>query len=189
MTRPGVKQKNGMLVRRVVGHRRLEGAQQLERLCRLYAALRLFTNIYQPSAKRIPFEESDRREGRRPRRRHDQPLTPADRLLRWSGISRQNRQSIEALQQQCDPADLLETIRWNQAALVKGESEASSESDRSASNQDLNAFLGSLRTLQRRMGEWRITHAEQVVGQQMGAIRGQENSNSTARSQCRPGIN
>ena len=94
-----------MLVRRVVGHRRLEGAQQLERLCQLYAALRLFTSIYQPSAKRIPFEESDRREGRRPRRRHDQPLTPADRLLRWSGISQQHRQSIEALQQQCDPVD------------------------------------------------------------------------------------
>jgi len=37
-------------------------------------------------------------------------------------------------------------------------------------------YLGSLRTLQRRMGEWRITHAEQVVGQQMGAIREQENS-------------
>jgi hypothetical protein len=48
-----VEQKNGMLVRRVVGHRRLEGPQQLERLCQLYAALRLFTNIYQPSAKRI----------------------------------------------------------------------------------------------------------------------------------------
>lgn len=238
-----VEQKNGMLVRRVVGHRRLEGPQQLERLCQLYAALRLFTNIYQPSAKRIPFEESDRREGRRPRRRHDQPLTPADRLLRWSGLSQQHRQSIEALQQQCDPVDLLETIRWNQAALVNGESEPSSESDRSASTQDLDAFLGSLRllwrqsdpakrggwdapkrtyrtrvdptlgcwplvlpwlmadplltgkqamqrleqehpglylgslrTLQRRMGEWRVTHAEQVVGQQMGAIRDQENS-------------
>jgi hypothetical protein len=126
---------------------------------------------------------------------------------------------------------------------VNGESEPSSESDRSASNQDLNVFLGSLRllwrqseptkregwdvpkrtyrtrvdptlgcwplvlpwlmadplltgqlalqrleqehpglylgslrTLQRRMGEWRITHAEQVVDQQMGAIRDQENS-------------
>jgi len=37
-------------------------------------------------------------------------------------------------------------------------------------------YLGSLRTLQRRMGEWRITHAEQVVDQQMEAIRDQENS-------------
>jgi hypothetical protein len=32
-------------------------------------------------------------------------------------------------------------------------------------------YLGSLRTVRRRMGEWRITHTEQVVGQQMGAIR------------------
>ena len=26
------------------------------------------------------------------------------------------------------------------------------------------------------LGEWRVTHAEQVVGQQLGAIRDQENS-------------
>jgi len=109
-----VEQKNGMLVRRVVGHRRLEGTQQLERLCQLYAALRLFTNIYQPSAKRIPFEESDARDGRRPRQRHDQPLTPADRLLGWRGLGRKGRQQIEALQQHCDPVALLETIRSNQ---------------------------------------------------------------------------
>jgi hypothetical protein len=94
-----VEQKNGIIIRRVVGHRRLKGAQQLERLCQLYAALRLFTNIYQPSAKRIPFEESDARDGRRPRRRHDQPLTPADRLLGWRGLGRKGRQLIEALQQ------------------------------------------------------------------------------------------
>ena len=37
-------------------------------------------------------------------------------------------------------------------------------------------YLGSLRTLQRRMGEWRVTHAEQVAGQQMEAIRDRENS-------------
>ncbi len=238
-----VEQKNGMLVRRVVGHRRLEGPQQLERLCQLYGALRLFTNIYQPSAKRIPFEESDRREGRRPRRRHDQPLTPADRLLRWSGLGPQGRRRIEALQQECDPVALLETIRSNQTALVNGEREPGNGPDPSDSGQELEAFLsslrllwkqsepakrgswhvptrtyrtrvdptlgcwhlvlqwlmadplltgqqamqrlesekpglygGSLRTLQRRMAEWRIAHAEQVVGQQMGAIRDQENN-------------
>ena len=50
-----VEQKNGMLGRRVVGHRRLEGPQQLEQLCQFYAALRLFTNINQPSAKWTPL--------------------------------------------------------------------------------------------------------------------------------------
>jgi hypothetical protein len=89
---------DGMLVRRVVGHRRVEGPEQLlERLCQLDAALRLFTKIYQPSSKRIPFDESDLWAGRRPRRRHDQPLSPADRLLRWPGLNRRGRQCIEAL--------------------------------------------------------------------------------------------
>jgi hypothetical protein len=142
-----VEQKNGMLVLRVVGHQRLEGPQQLERLCQLDAALRLFTNIYRPSSKRIPFDESDLREGRRPRRRHDQPLTPADRLLRWSGLSRQGRQHIEALQQQCDPVALLETIRSNQSALVNGGGEPGNETAGSSSHQELDVFLGSLRLL------------------------------------------
>lgn len=31
-------------------------------------------------------------------------------------------------------------------------------------------YAGSLPTLQRRIGEWRIAQAERVVGQQMGAI-------------------
>jgi len=48
------------------------------------------------------------------------------------------------LHKQGDPVDLLELIRSNQAILVNGESEPSSESDRSASNQNLNAFLGSI---------------------------------------------
>ena len=45
--------------------------------------------------------------------------------------------------------DLLKTIRWNQAVLVNGRSEPSGGSDRSASNQALNAFLRSLRLLWR----------------------------------------
>jgi hypothetical protein len=36
--------------------------------------------------------------------------------------------------------------------------------------------LDSMSILQRRMGAWRVTHAEQVVGQRMGKIRDQENS-------------
>ena len=50
-------------------------------------------------------------------------------------------------------------------------------------------YLGSLRKLQRRMGELRVTHAEQVVDQQMGAIRDQETACPTARSHCGPGVN
>ncbi len=155
-----------------MGHRRLEGPQQLEQLCQLYAALRLFTNnIDQPSAKRIPFEESEARDDRRPRRRHDQPLTPADRLLGWSGLKRKARQQIEALQQHCDPVALLETIRSNQSALVNGE-----QAMQRLEREQPGLYGGSVLTLQRRMAKRRLAHDEQVVGQQMAAIRDLENS-------------
>ncbi|MCP9942063.1 hypothetical protein KBY70_06635 [Cyanobium sp. ATX 6E8] len=50
---------SGARVQRMLGRRRLQRAQPLKRLCQLDAALRLFTNIVQTSAKRIPFEEAD----------------------------------------------------------------------------------------------------------------------------------
>jgi hypothetical protein len=243
-----------MLLRRVVGHRRLEGAQQLERLCQLYADLSLFTNIYQPSAKRIPFEEGDLRVGRRPRRRHDEPLTPADRLPRLSGMGRKGRQLIEKLQQQSDPVALLKTIHCNQAGLVNGDNKPGIKGDSASSNtQELDTFFdslrllwqrsepakrggwqvpartyltrvdttlgcwhlvlerlladplltgkqamqrlereqpglysGSLRTLQRRMTDWRVANAEQVVGMQMGAFQERENNQLNRKGGPKP---
>ncbi len=44
-------------------------------------------------------------------------------------------------------------------------------------------YGGSLRALQRRMAEWRVAHAEQVMGQQMGAIRDLENSQLTKKEE------
>ena len=46
-----VEQKNGSVVRRLVGYRRLEGLAGSEALSRLYAASRLFVNFFQPSFK------------------------------------------------------------------------------------------------------------------------------------------
>jgi hypothetical protein len=46
-----VEQKNGMRIRRVVGYERLVGLEAAQLLAELYAALRLFTNLFQPSFK------------------------------------------------------------------------------------------------------------------------------------------
>ena len=46
-----VKQKNGAVVRRLVGYGRLEGVAGAEALARLYSAARLFVNVFQPSFK------------------------------------------------------------------------------------------------------------------------------------------
>ena len=46
-----VEQKNGAVVRRIVGYRRFEGLEAAAALARLYAAVRLFVNFFQPSFK------------------------------------------------------------------------------------------------------------------------------------------
>ena len=43
-----VEQKNGAVVRRIVGYRRLEGVAAAAALARLYATVRLFVNFFQP---------------------------------------------------------------------------------------------------------------------------------------------
>ncbi|WP_094556956.1 hypothetical protein [Synechococcus sp. 1G10] len=56
-----VEQKNGMLVRRVVGYQRLVGLEAAQVLGELYGALRLFTKLFQPSCK---LKSSERDGGR-----------------------------------------------------------------------------------------------------------------------------
>jgi hypothetical protein len=46
-----VEQKNGAIVRKIVGYRRFEGLQATRELARLYASTRLFVNFFQPSFK------------------------------------------------------------------------------------------------------------------------------------------
>ena len=56
-----VEQKNGAVVRRLVGYGRLEGMPGAEALARLYSAARLFVNVFQPS-----FKLAEKTPGRRP---------------------------------------------------------------------------------------------------------------------------
>lgn len=79
-----VERKNGMLVRRVIGYQRLEGLAAAELLGELYGALRLFTNLFQPSFK---LKET-LREGARLKRRHHPPRTPQQRLLALEQLTR-----------------------------------------------------------------------------------------------------
>jgi hypothetical protein len=109
-----VEQKNGMLVRRVVGYERLEGLVAAELLGELYGALRLFTNLYQPSFK---LKETIR-EGAKLKRRHHPPRTPQERLLALSQIKDAQGKALEELQRSSDPVALLETVRRCQASLA-----------------------------------------------------------------------
>src|SRR5207249_9506116 len=72
-----VEQKNGSVVRRLVGYGRLEGVAAGEALSRLYSASRLFVNFFQPSFKLAEKE----RVSTHVRKRYYAPETPCARLL------------------------------------------------------------------------------------------------------------
>ena len=67
-----VEQKNGSVVRRTVGYRRFEGLEAATVLARLYAALRLFVNFFQPSFKLA----AKARDGAKVTKRYHPPATP-----------------------------------------------------------------------------------------------------------------
>lgn len=75
---PHIEQKNGYLVRRLLGNLRLDSAEQLAWLDRLYSDfLRPFNNCFQPVMRQIGRVQV----GERSRRLHDTPRTPLQRLL------------------------------------------------------------------------------------------------------------
>jgi len=76
-----VEQKNGAIVRQVVGYDRLVGEHAYRQLTELYRALRLYVNCFQPSMKLL----SKQRDGRTVSYRYDPAKTPLQRLL-LSGI-------------------------------------------------------------------------------------------------------
>jgi len=146
-----VEQKNGMLVRRVVGYQRLEGLEAAQVLGELYGALRLFTNLFQPSFKL----KSSERDGGRIKRQHHPPRTPLQRLLASGTLSEESAAHWRQLQQRSDPVALLTTIRRCQgqlAVLASGETGAglqgsATERDLAAENRSLEVFLGGLQSL------------------------------------------
>ena len=86
-----VEQKNGAIVRRMVGYRRFEGLEAAAALARLYASVRLFVNVFQPSFNLAGKE----REGAKVRKRYHPPATPAQRLVADRRTSQAVRERLE----------------------------------------------------------------------------------------------
>jgi hypothetical protein len=72
-----IEQKNGAVIRRMVGYGRLEGAQRAAVLNKLYSSARLFVNFFQPSFKLL----SKIREGAKVIKKYHAPATLCERLL------------------------------------------------------------------------------------------------------------
>ncbi|WP_181164663.1 integrase catalytic domain-containing protein [Amaricoccus solimangrovi] len=108
-----VEQKNGAIVRRLIGYGRLEGLDTAHSLGRLYAAARLHVNLYQPSFKL----RSKVRIGAKVRKTWDRPTTPAARLLAREDLSPATRERVLELRAASDPVELMRLIRQAQDEL------------------------------------------------------------------------
>lgn len=150
-----VEQKNGSVVRRLVGYRRLEGIAAAEVLSELYAASRLFVNFFQPSFKLA----EKKRVGARVSKRYHAPETPCARLLRSDAVPEAMKERLRAVATSLDPLRLLDEIRGAQHRLA---GLAAGESLHVVPRRDaeLDQFLQSLATAWHN-GEVRPTHRSQ----------------------------
>src|ERR1700712_2907688 len=110
-----VEQKNGAVVRRIVGYRRFVGLEAAAVLGRLYMSFRLYANFFQPSFKLA----SKTRDRARVTKRYHPPATPYQRLLADPRMSETIRARLSALQATLDPVRLLSEIRAAQKQLVE----------------------------------------------------------------------
>src|SRR5436190_23888904 len=108
-----VEQKNGAVVRRLIGYGRFDGAETARIMARLYAAARLYVNFFQPSFKL----KEKRREGAKVIKRYHAPATPFERALAHSRVPKAVKARLRETYRSLDPVALLAEIRAAQDEL------------------------------------------------------------------------
>jgi hypothetical protein len=112
-----VEQKNGAIIRQVIGHDRLEGMQACRQVMELYFALRLYVNCFQPSMKLLEKQ----REGSHVRRVYDPAKTPLQRLLLSGILSTEKLQELTTSIDAINPVHLFDQIKQLQQAVFRCE--------------------------------------------------------------------
>ncbi len=134
-----IEQKNGAVIRKLLGYRRFEGLAAARAITRLYGASRLFVNFFQPSFKLA----SKQRDGAKVTKRYHPAQTPCERLLQAENVSSAAKNRLSEIAGTLDPLKLLEEMRAVQAylaALADGETPPTT----TAEPPDLAAFVASL---------------------------------------------
>jgi len=108
-----VEQKNGAVVRRLMGYGRFDGVETARVMGRLYAAARLYINFFQPSFKL----KEKRREGAKVIKRYHAPATPFERALAHPEVPAVVKQRLREQYRTLDPVALLAEIRAAQEEL------------------------------------------------------------------------
>jgi hypothetical protein len=110
-----VEQKNGAIVRQVVGYDRFVGERAYRQLTELYRALRLYVNCFQPSMKL----QSKQREGKKVRCVYDSAKTPLQRLFLSGVLPAWKQQELTEVAQALDPMRLFQQVEQLQQAVFR----------------------------------------------------------------------
>lgn len=150
-----VEQKNGSVVRRLIGYGRLSGRRATQALAELYAVSRLYVNFFQPSFKL----KSKTRDGARVHKIYHPPMTPCDRLLGLPSVPETTKAKLQEQYTALDPVRLLQEIRAAQNILA-GLTETGTQEHPALPVTDVSTFLSSLSKAWQG-GEVRPTHRRQ----------------------------
>jgi hypothetical protein len=114
-----VEQKNGVVVRQVVGHGRLIGEHAYRQLDELYRALHWYVNCFQPRVLLV----SKQVEGRKIRRIYDAAKTPLQRVLLSGALSPSQQQELRTIGKALDPLRLFQQVEQLQQATFRCEAD------------------------------------------------------------------
>jgi hypothetical protein len=149
-----VEQKNGAIVRRLVGYGRFVGAEATVALGQLYAAVRLYGNLFQPSFKL----QAKTRIGARVIKRYHPPVPPAARVLAHADVAEADKGRLQALKETADPVLLFVAIRAAQEELGRRvDRRGLKATPEEPVVIDLQRFAANLKTAWK-SGETRPTH-------------------------------
>jgi len=110
-----VEQKNGAVVRHMVGYEHFTGEPAYRQLTELYRAVRLYVNCFQLSMKRLPKPGDDQRG----RPHYDEAKSTLQRVLQSGVVSTDKQQELTEVAQALDPVRLIEQIKHLQQAVLR----------------------------------------------------------------------
>jgi hypothetical protein len=110
-----VEQKNGNIVRRLVGYERYSSKSAYQSLDRLYYLVRLYVNFFQPTMKLL----SKTRHGARVHKVYEKAQTPYQRLLRLGVLKESRQKELAAIYNGLNPVRLLNQINETLSQLWK----------------------------------------------------------------------
>jgi hypothetical protein len=110
-----VEQKNGNVIRRIVGYQRYTSHAAYQALGRLYYTLRLYLNFFQPTMKLI----SKIRHGAKVHKVYETAQTPYQRLVKMGALTKTKQAELASIYSGLNPVLLLNQINGNLDQLWK----------------------------------------------------------------------